>query len=61
MDKDLAEQVADIAHRVVPSGAISANGQFPGPGRSGRDPAGPASGGLAAGHGLRNPRDRARL
>ena len=29
MDKDLAEQVADIAHRVVASGAISA---FPGPG-----------------------------
>ena len=26
MDKDLAEQVADIAHRVVASGAISANG-----------------------------------
>jgi L-ribulose-5-phosphate 4-epimerase len=26
MDKELAEQVADIAHRVVASGAISANG-----------------------------------
>jgi hypothetical protein len=26
MDKDLAGQVADIAHRVVASGAISANG-----------------------------------
>jgi hypothetical protein len=26
MDKDLAEQVADIAQRVVASGAISANG-----------------------------------
>src|ERR1700744_3509098 len=26
MDKDLADQVVDIAHRVVASGAISANG-----------------------------------